>query len=96
MYILNGPKTEIINSEYVERFCVVDKVDAALVVVSYSSERPPLTISRYKDVQEAKEALYQMMSALSSDWRVFEMPESLYYAEERRIKDARTKRKGGS
>lgn len=35
MYIMVPTGMEIINSEFVERFCVVEKPDAALVVASY-------------------------------------------------------------
>lgn len=32
MYILNGTELEIVNSDFVERFCVVRKDDAKLAV----------------------------------------------------------------
>lgn len=96
MYVLNGNKTQIINSDFVERFCISVKDDAALVVASYSLERPPFTLARYKDSDEAKSVLNKLFVALIGGQVGFDMPESLYYDEERRKRDARTKRRGGS
>lgn len=39
MFFLNETGCELINSSYVERFCVVKKPDAALIVASYGEER---------------------------------------------------------
>lgn len=57
VYILNGTELEIVNSDFVERFCVVRKDDATLIVASYSSARSPVTLARYAGVGEAKAAL---------------------------------------
>ena len=96
MLILNGAKNQIINTEFVERFCISEKDDAALIVLSYSSERPPVTLARYKNAQEAKEALSDLFYAVAGGQTYYTMPDSVLYAEERVKKDARTKRKGGS
>lgn len=96
MYIFAGDRKQIINSEFVERFCIAVKPDAALVIASYSETRPPVTISRYRDSAEANDALQELLSALARGERAFSMPDSIYYFEEKTIKDARTKRRGGS
>ena len=98
MYILNGAKNQIVNTDFVERFCIAEKNDATLILLSYSSgsECPPVTLARYKDAKEAQEALGDLFAALTEEQGYFIMPESRYYCEEKTIKDARTKRKGGS
>lgn len=48
MYILNGPGKEIINSDFVERFCIVEHADTAMIIASYSESRKPVTISKYR------------------------------------------------
>lgn len=97
MYILNGSELEVVNTDFVERFCVVRKDDAALIVASYSSERPPVTLARYAGVGEAKAALRTLFYDLAGDGEaVFEMPESSLYGAEPVRHDARTKRRGGS
>lgn len=96
MFILNGTETQIINSEFVERFCVADKPDASLVLASYGREREPVTLARYKDHKEAAEALKDLLVALAGGQVSCEMPPSRLSYEERQIKDARVKRRGGS
>ena len=95
MYILNGTKNEILNSEFVERFCVVSKCDASLIVASYGADRC-VTLARYGNDQEAMQALSGLFGALAAGQAYFDMPESLMYAEQTIKKDARTRRKGGS
>ncbi len=95
MYIVTVDSWQIINSEYVERFCVCKKPDAALIVASYSDVRPPVTMGRYRDVDEAVSALGKLLSALVGEQRFFYMPASLLHWEEQKISDARTKRRGG-
>lgn len=96
LYILNGKQTEIVNSDFVERFCIAKKSDAALVVASYGADRAPVTLARYKDENEAKNALKDLLMALYGNNAWFDMPESLYYSEEHKKHDARTKRRGQS
>ena len=38
MYILTGDKKQIINSDFVERFCISEKPDAALIVGTKGDE----------------------------------------------------------
>lgn len=96
MYILDGRGMQIVNTEFVERFCVVTKPDAALIIASYSQNREPVTLARYKDDKEAKAALMEMLGALAGGQRQFVMPDSLLRHEETIKHDARTKRRGGS
>lgn len=96
MYIFDGSRKQIINAEFVERFCISEKDDATLIVASYSSSRPPVTLARYENTAEAKGALADLFYAISGGQAYFEMPESRLYSPEHPIKDARTKRRGGS
>lgn len=96
MFFLNERKTAIINSDFVERFCIDKKNDAVLIIASYSDVRAPVTIARYKDEKEAKDALAQLLIALQNGAQTFELPDSLLFYEQEIKKDARTKRKGGS
>ncbi len=95
MYILNGPRNEIIDSSFVERFCVVERNDAVLIVASYSADRK-VTVSKYRDTKEARDALIDMLAAFERGDYCYEMPiSSLFYGENVK-RDARTQRKGGS
>lgn len=96
MYIMLAGGRQIVNSEFVERFCISEKNDAALIVASYSDVRPPVTMARYANMDEARGVLCELMGALSGGQGYFTMPESVLYFEERTVKDARVKRKGGS
>lgn len=96
MFIMNNKGLEVINSQFVERFCISIKPDAALIVASYSDQRAPVTVARYADAAEAKEALVELSQALAGGTELFYMPDSrLFFAETERH-DARVKRKGGS
>lgn len=95
MYILASDGKSIVDSSFCERFCIVEKTDACLIVASYSAERF-VTIGRYADRQEADAALGGILSDLSGGSRVFYMPDSTLFHGERRKRDARTVRKGGS
>lgn len=96
MIILSGDKKQIIDSRYVERFCIVEKSDAALIVASYGADRPPVTIAKYADIREARPVLEDLFYDLGADKNQFTMPESVLFSEERQVHDARTRRKGGS
>ncbi len=96
MYIVDSRAKQIIILDFVERFCVTEKDDAALIVASYSDVRPPVTMGRYRDLKETQDVLGQLLSALAGGQTVFHMPDSLLYAEQAITKDARTRRKGGS
>lgn len=97
MYILNGAEMEVVNTDFVERFCVVRKDDATLIVASYSSARSPVTLARYASVGEARAALRTLFYDLAGGGKqAFEMPESSLYGAEHVCHDARKKRRGGS
>lgn len=95
MYILTGNKKEIIDSRFVERFCLVEKPDAYIIIASYSTEHM-VTIGKYGNQAEADEVLDKLYYALAYEDEKFEMPISSLFYGERAVKDARTKRKGGS
>lgn len=96
MYILSGKNDAIIDSTFVERFCIVKHQDAVLIVASYSDVRLPVTIGKYADGNEAEEAFSALFGALSGEQRYFIMPSSVLFTRERAVSDARTKRRGGS
>lgn len=96
MYILNQSGTEIHNSEFVERFCIAIKPDASLIIASKGCETHPVTMGRYKNIKEAQEVLFELFYAISHGETSYELPLSEVVAPEKRIKDARVKRKGGS
>ena len=96
MYILTGDKKQIINSDFVERFCISEKPDAALIVASYDKNAKVVTVARYCDLREAQSVLGELLCAVAGGQAYYTMPESLLYAEQRISKDARIKRKGGS
>lgn len=95
MYIMNEAGTEIMNADFVERFCVVKKPDTVLIVASYGADRC-VTVGRYGNLNEAAEAMVDLSSALARGQAFFDMPNSLLFAEQTIKKDARTKRRGGS
>lgn len=97
MYVLAGDGKSIIDTDFVERFCIVEKLDACLIVASYSADRA-VTIGRYADRKEADAAFGCLFNDLGErgDEGTFTMPNSVRYYGERRKRDARTARKGGS
>ena len=96
MYIMSEDGRQIINADFPERFCIVAKPDATLIVASYGDARPPVTMGRYFGEDEARDVMGGLLTALWSGQSCFYMPISQLYAEERSKHDARTKRRGGS
>lgn len=96
MFILNQAGTEIYNAEFMDHFLISKKQDAALIVASRGRDTTPYTIGRYSDEKEARDVLLDLFAALHSDESNYMMPLSPKVAEECTIRDARTKRKGGS
>lgn len=78
MFFINEFGNELINSDFVERFVIVKKTDAALIVASYGEERPPVTLGRYADAGEAMTALFQMAYDLNDGEEAIRMKESSY------------------
>lgn len=96
MYILTSDEKSIVDSSFVERFCLVEKPDAVLIVASYSAERI-VTIGRYADRKEACSALSDLhMNLAGNSASPYTMPDSILYRGEKWKRDARTKRRGGS
>lgn len=95
MFIVTNQQNMIVNSEFVERFLIVEKPDASLIIASYNDIRPPITLGRYEQ-SESKSVLSDLYSALLSDQAGFVMPDSILYYQQKKVKDARTARKGGS
>lgn len=95
MYIINPMGTAIYNSEFFERILVVDKPDASLIVGSYTSEREPVTMARYKR-DEARQIVQGIFEAIVAGEVSYALPDSSLFYEEKHKYDGRTKRKGGS
>ena len=70
MYILSGDKKQIINSDFVERFCISEKPDAALIVASYDKNAKVVTVARYRDLREAQRVLGNCSAPLQADRRI--------------------------
>ncbi len=66
MFILSGNGMELVNTAYVERFCIVRKDDATLIVASYSQSRA-VTLGRYAHEYAARDALARLHLALSDN-----------------------------
>ena len=96
MYILTQYGTQIVDADKVERFCISTLPDCDRIVASYSDERPPVTLARYAKDEDAALQLYALLHALAAREEAYIMPSSILQAEEKRVHDARTKRKGGS
>lgn len=97
MYILTSDGKSIVDTAFVERFCIVEKPDACLIVASYSADRA-VTIGRYADRKEADAAFSGLFNNLvgNSGTYPFTMPDSVLFHGERWKRDARTTRRGGS
>ena len=96
MYILNQTQSVIHDAEYIERFHLVQKPDAVLIIASLRHEQQPDTLGRYADMTEARAVLLSLFIALQGSGTGFEMPPSVRNMGERTINDHRTKRRGGS
>ena len=96
MYILDSAKKVIHNSDFIERFTISVKSDAVLICAAVSMDKPLLTIGKYADDAEAKDAFKDLFAALGGGAAYFEMPDSVMFHQERAAHDARTRRKGGS
>lgn len=97
MYILTSDGKGILDSRFVERFCIVEKPDVVLIIASYSADMA-VTIGKYADRKEADDAFFKLFNSLAgNDSSVpFTMPDSVLFNGEIWKRDARTKRKGGS
>ena len=95
MYIRTQDSRQIVDSGYVERFCIVIKPDAVLIIASYSENRA-VTIGKYADKTEARDAFDALYYAILNDDMAFDMPQSRLFLGEQTKRDSRIKRKGGS
>ena len=75
MWFMNGNCSEIVNSEYVERFVVVKRDDAVLIVASYGETRRK-TVGRYRNEKEAGAALVNLFRAIAKNSEVYFMDSS--------------------
>lgn len=96
MYIKDQQEYVIHDTKFIQRFHIVKKTDAWLIISSIEHDKTPDTLGRYFTEAEAKDVLDQLLKALINGDNLFEMPRSLNQDTYERKKDARTKRKGGS
>lgn len=96
MWIMTSDGKSIVDSSFVERFCLVEKPDAVLIVASYSAERI-VTIGRYADKKEAVSALSDLhINLAGNSASPYIMADSILYHGEKWKRDARVARRGGS
>lgn len=97
MYIVTEDYMQVVNSDFVHRFCLVKKPDAVLVVASYGTDKDDcVTIGRYSDAEEARDAMSELCGDLCEGRTCHSMMMSSYGVREMVKHDARVKRKGGS
>ena len=96
MYIKDQQEYVIHDAKFIQRFHIVKKPDAWLIISSIEHDKTPDTLGRYFTEAEAKSVLEELLKALINDERFFEMPKSFNQDIYERKRDARIKRKGGS
>lgn len=97
MWIANSSTGLLVNTLHIQRIFVLPAPDSALLSAVFPGDAKPITLERYKDKKEALNASAQIAQCIRyGDDSVMDLPVSCYYAEERQVKDARTRRRGGS
>lgn len=97
MWISNSTTGLLVNTSHIQRIFVLPTPDSALLSAVFPGNERPITLERYKDKKEALNAAAQIAQSIRyGDDGIIDLPVSCYYAEERQIKDARTRRRGGS
>ena len=95
MYILNQSKTEIAILENFDRIRIQEYEDAICLYLC-REKGAPIVLGRFSDVGESKQILTDIWAALANEQPYYDVPEKRFYAEEPKVMDARTKRRGGS
>lgn len=99
MWIMNGNETEIINTEYIERFVIAKKDDAVLVSAVYSDTRLK-TVGRYSTEEEAHTVIVNLFKAISENAEFYFVEQNTGKFEIKRTKSGYNGRKvkghGGS
>lgn len=96
MIIVSQSGRMVCKAEYIERYTIANKPDATLIAAGFYNQTQAATLGRYKDEEEAMAVLADLALALGGGQTIYYMPESTLYDEQEHIKDARTRRKGGS
>lgn len=77
MIFMDGNGTALINAAYFERFLIVEKADAFLIVASRGrEENGVVTLARYRTSSEAFLALDELNEAFSRQMEGYRMPRS--------------------
>ena len=93
MILLCEETGQLVDLSKVERLCIAQKNDAALIVASYSDSRPAVTLGRYRTKEAALDVLRNIYYQSPDEGLI--LPDGGMH-EEKTIKDARVKRRGGS
>lgn len=97
MYILNYKKDTIHDTAFIQRFVIAAKPGGVwLVCAALGCNDPLITLGRYFSEESANDVFSQLFTALHCGDSYFEMPTITDENEERRARDARVKRRGGS
>ena len=96
MYILSSDQKTIHDSTFLQRFTIAEKPDAVLICGAISTDKPLVTLGKYKDMNEARSVLLELLGELARDAGSYEMPDSELFHGEHEVRDARVRRRGGS
>lgn len=96
MYILTASNRAIIDFQKYARILTSDMDDNVIVAVATERRHDdPVTIGRYYTMEQATEALSGLFEAIEQGKQTYWMPAGVPETASK-IRDARTKRKGGS
>lgn len=97
MLIFNSNGSKLVNSEAVSHYTLSENPDAVVIMAGLSTPNStPVSLERYGSYAEAKDALAELATALTTGSALFYMPTSVLRNQEKRVRDARVRRRGGS
>ena len=97
MLIFNSNGTKLVNSEKVSHYTLSENPDATVIMAGLCNPGcQPVSLERYGSYAEAKDALEELATALTNGSDLFYMPPSVLRNQEKRVRDARVRRRGGS
>lgn len=74
MNIINGQANEIINSSFIQRFCIIETEEPFLLIALLSGEKCPFALAWYQTAQEAEAAFSALAAAFEKNRPFFRMP----------------------
>ena len=97
MFVMTQDEKIMINIDTISAIFMNTGNVADIPIFAKSTNDPkPYKLGRYGSEEEAKKALVQLSENIAEGKNIFFMPLSALVAPERKIQDARQKRKGGS